>query len=618
MTNTTSGDPTQAVAVLGLPHLARTLSEAGLRVVAGDTFRAGAAAANAQLKVAPIPLILADVAVAGTLPWVEKVARLYPTVMVGVDLAASETRIGGNTAQATRAPAPVSVDELLASVGLVPLGTGAVLTADGQVTASTPLPLPHPASVPTDDWGIDEFESAAPVPPRPAAVAPMAPRPRAAIAPSPVVPVAMPARPAGDFWGPGAAAPRHTAPAPVIAPQYVAPAVDAPAPAQAPYSFTTAAPAVSPYEAAPVDPPGPQPAPAQYFAPVEELASAAAPYSFDPPAPIEHVEPAPVSNQPRAFLAPVAATQVVPLAPRAAVVEQVGVETSYSPTLGRRLAHVVFTGAGKGGVGKTTIALALAQRAAVTGTLKVVLIDGNRGQGDLRTYLSLNKAGLPTVFDAITSGDPATAIVTPDRLNANRPGGAEALAFALVQAPPHGLADPTVITAGLYHDVITAARSISDLVVIDTQIVEGAERGMFDELIIPMLAAHGHFLGIADLSRPGVDNLVTHLKEFIAQGVPVARLMTMLNRVPVTTEFDLQRTSDALSQYGQFLASIAADADVHAAMAYGTSIQDNPALAPVLDAVLLRVTANPVFAQQEAEARRAPKKRGGFFRRARA
>ena len=185
-----------------------------------------------------------------------------------------------------------------------------------------------------------------------------------------------------------------------------------------------------------------------------------------------------------------------------------------------------------------------------------------------------------------------------------------------MQAPPHGLADPTVITAALYHDIITVARGMADLVVIDTQIVEGAERGLFDELVVPMLHSHAYGLGIADLSKPGVDNLVTHLKEFIAQGVPVTRLMTMLNRVPSTTEFDLQKTSDALSRYGVFLASVPADADLHAAMAYGTSIQDNPVLAPVLDKALMRVTGNPVFTALPPLAPAATKKRG-FFRRGR-
>jgi Mrp family chromosome partitioning ATPase len=511
----------QAVAVLGLPALARALTVSGMRVVTGDTFRGAAAATAAQLKVSPIPLILADIAAPGTLPWVERVLRSCPAVLLEVDLGVGEVRIAGNTAAASRIQLPSTLDAVLVAIGLAPTGDGATLNADGSLTATAARVLIDDDD---DDWDLDEL----PIP-----------------VSAPVLPV--------------------TRPAPVVD-----------APAQLPAPVMSAQSAV------------PTPAPGIDF------------WGSLPPAVVQVPSPAP--------FAPVAR-------PTAVAFEQVGVETSYSPALGRNLAPVIFTIAGKGGVGKTSLALALAQRAAVTGDLRVVLIDANRGQGDLRTYLSLNRSGLPTILDAAVTGDPTEAIVTPDRLAANRPAGTEQLSFALVQAPPPGQGDPEVITAALYHEVITAARGVAELVVIDTQIVEGAERGLFDELIIPMLHSHAFGLGIADLSKPGVDNLVTHLREFISQGVPVSRLMTMLNRVPPTTQFDLQKTSEALSSYGQFLASIPADPDIHSAMAYGASIHDNPVLAPVLDQILIRVTGNPVFTHVPPAPAAARKRR--LFRRAR-
>lgn len=699
MTQTTSADGAQGVAVLGLPELARALAEAGLCVVTGDNFRAAASAANAALKVAPVPMVMADVAVAGTSPWVEKVVRSCPVVFVGVDLAEGQKRVAGNTSAATRLPAPVSLDDVLAAVGVAPLGTGAQLLADGSVTAGSPAAVPAPPA-PVDEFsfGVDApLPTPAPLPPVPAVPVPAvdttqvaapapAPQPVAAPvpAPQPVTPQAPPV-PAFDFWGSSPAvppvAPAVPAPvavtAPVVEPvtppaPVPAPAVDlraddpTPLPTPAPLPPVTdtdpapwaqqpalvpapVEPDPAPWAPPPVDFPAPThqfgvpdqpvapPSPVEQFAvpaPLPAVEQYVAPVTPLPPVPQVPVPPmdAPLDRVPPTPVAPPAPTwqqQAVAAAPgqapRPAVVvgEQIGVETGYSPTLGRQLAPCVFTLAGKGGVGKTSIALAIAQRAAVIGGLRTVLVDGNRGQGDLRTYLSLTRSGLPTIYDAVTTGDPAAAIVTPDRLNANRPDGAEELAIALVQAPPRGLTDPTTITSALYHDVITAARGMADLVVVDTQIVEGSERGMFDELTIPMLASHAYGVGIADLSRPGVDNLIAHLAEFIAQGVPVDRLMTMLNRVPATTEFDLQRTSDALSRYGAFLAAVPADPEVHSAMAYGTSIQDNPALAPVLDQILMRVTNNPVFAQSQYAAAAgpggvaAPKKRGGLFRRGR-
>lgn len=634
MTQTRAED-TQRVAVLGLPHLAQALTDAGLTVVTGEPFRTAASAANTALKAGPLPMVMADVAVAGTSPWVEKVVRSCRVVFVTVELAEGQKRVAGNTAAAPRLPVPVSVDEILTTLGLDPLGSGARLLADGTITADAALGV-QPSIVDEVDefaaFGLDaqmDLPMPEPLPPLPA--------PSPAPQPAPVVAPAVPAAPA---------------PVPEPVPSQAAP----PAPAQpsAPASFDF-------WEQAPAPMPIPQPAPALPPVPAADLWGAAPPAVPAPlPAPVQvpvaEPDPAPWAPPPSTPVAPTpqfgvpgdlspvteleelerqAATPPVVVAqswqdravvstpgvpPAATVGEQIGVDTGFSPALGRKLAPCVFAMAGKGGVGKTSIALALAQRAAVIGGLRTVLVDGNRGQGDLRTYLSLTRSGLPTIYDAITSGDPAAPIVTPDRLNANRPDGAEELAIALVQAPPRGMADPTTITSAVYHEVITAARGMADLVVIDTQIVEGSERGMFDDLIIPMLAAHAYGIGIADLSRPGVDNLIAHLSEFLAQGVPVERLMTMLNRVPATTEYDLQKTSDALSRYGAFLDAVPADPDVHAAMAYGTSIQDNPALSPVLDAALMRITANPVFAQAAVATARAaasvsaPRRRGLFHR----
>ena len=55
-----------------------------------------------------------------------------------------------------------------------------------------------------------------------------------------------------------------------------------------------------------------------------------------------------------------------------------------------RRADVLFVFSGKGGVGKTSVALGLAERAGQH--LRVVLVDANRGQGDIRTYLRLGRS----------------------------------------------------------------------------------------------------------------------------------------------------------------------------------------------------------------------------------
>ncbi len=80
------------------------------------------------------------------------------------------------------------------------------------------------------------------------------------------------------------------------------------------------------------------------------------------------------------------------------------------------LGQVAITLSGSGGVGKSTFSLALASRAAERGQ-RVVLVDGNLGQGDLATFLRATGSGLPTMFDALVDGRNLEAgIITPGRL----------------------------------------------------------------------------------------------------------------------------------------------------------------------------------------------------------
>ena len=103
-----------------------------------------------------------------------------------------------------------------------------------------------------------------------------------------------------------------------------------------------------------------------------------------------------------------------------------------------RRGDVLFVFSGKGGVGKTSVALALAERAG--SHLRVVLVDANRGQGDIRTYLRLGRSTLPTIWAAAATGDPARAIVPPEKLFAARHRQLQELHFAVVMAPQ---GDPT-------------------------------------------------------------------------------------------------------------------------------------------------------------------------------
>jgi len=141
---------------------------------------------------------------------------------------------------------------------------------------------------------------------------------------------------------------------------------------------------------------------------------------------------------------------------------------------GHRLAEVVVVMSAKGGVGKSTVSLNLAQHAAAMGpdNYRVVLVDANRGQGDLRTHLRLHTFTTRTIYDTAQSGNPAEALLTPADIASYRDARWGEADFSFVPAPPSSLADPDVVTAGVYSEVIDYARSVADLVIVDTQIAE--------------------------------------------------------------------------------------------------------------------------------------------------
>lgn len=382
----------------------------------------------------------------------------------------------------------------------------------------------------------------------------------------PGAPVATPAPAAAPGWGAQAA---QAPAAPVAAP-------DAPAPAQAPgWTAAPAAPAAVAPEA-PVAAPAPAPAPA----------TAPAPAAFIPPA-------AP------AYTEPVAAPAPVPAAMAAA------------PVYETEGAHTIMSTAGKGGVGKSSIALALGERAARLGQLRVVVLDGNRGQGDLRAYLRLARAPLPTVYDVAAGGDPASVIIRPDQIAANRLASLEPVRFAVALAPLSGMAGRDVVTSEVYGQVLDAARSVADLVVVDTQIAESSDTsGLFDDLWVPAMAQYAHMVGITNLNSASIDNLTERILEFRGAGVDVDHINVILNDVPEEVDYDQQRTAEHLGKLGWLRGTVRRDTSIIASNNAGEVPWDNPTLAPVLDAVLFAVTGMDEFGPKTPVPAERAKRRG--------
>lgn len=278
---------------------------------------------------------------------------------------------------------------------------------------------------------------------------------------------------------------------------------------------------------------------------------------------------------------------------------------------------VLFTWAAKGGVGKTSIAMMLAQRAAEKGK-KVVLVDGNRGQGDVRKYLRLNTAGLPTAYDVASGAKPASAILHPKILRSNRPDTVDDIDFALVQAPSQGLANASVVNTDVYRQILAACREVAELVVIDTQIAEEDDTTkLHSELWVPAMASYAWNLAIADTSPPGVTNLKERITDHEKDGVPSTRTMSVINNASQTLDYNEQKLGDYLGEKSNFVGFVKREASIESSLTMGNIPTTDPAITHELDAILYRVTGDMLFAPAERTEAEKPVKKGllGWFRR---
>lgn len=274
-----------------------------------------------------------------------------------------------------------------------------------------------------------------------------------------------------------------------------------------------------------------------------------------------------------------------------------------------KLCPIIVSMASKGGVGKTTIATALAERAAKAG-LRVTLIDGNRGQGGVRKFLRVNER-VVSIYDAAVRSDPKVAIAYPKEIAAARDPKLPPINFAVVLAPPDALADPSVVTAQMYAEAVRYARSVSDLVILDTQISERFDTtGIIESVAIPAIGSVGGFgIGITDDSNEGIRNLAERLEHFSSIGIGREHLLSIVNKMGY---FDDSIVASIRSRYDQnsvFVGVVGMDDDFKNKHNVGIIDVDSSSLAPALTAILRNTTGDARFAQPIAE----PPKRGGLF-----
>ena len=209
----------------------------------------------------------------------------------------------------------------------------------------------------------------------------------------------------------------------------------------------------------------------------------------------------------------------------------------FSASRAQSHAPIIVVGARKGGVGKTSTSLGIAQRGAECG-LKVVLVDANMGQGgSVSVRLRIHKAGnLPTIYDAAMSNNPRRSFIMPEEVNEvrNQLDNLDDVAFSLVQAPTSQTSSREIVTNAAYLEVIRYAQRHADLVVVDTQIIEAeAHRpdSLFWDKLVPLIRNNEAWLVcVTEDDRESVKNTLETCRE-LSEGkqIPRSHILTIFN-----------------------------------------------------------------------------------------
>lgn len=645
----------QRIGLIELPELAEALIGFGLQVVTAPDFRGGVAAVKEGFATyGAFPVIVTDKPIAGLRAWVERIQTvaqipvavireggepsivsenvtevLLPSTVNAILAAVGLPPVNGaDTAFPAAAPAPVGVElpdfdfdfaEPAAPAQVAPVAVQApapVVAPAPQAPAADLFGLATPAAQVEDPFADDPF--AAPATGQGTrggfAFTPAAPEEDADFAAAtPSAPA-----PAADLGWDTVAAQTPVQAAPVFdAPVFEAPVQPAPVAelgwdTVAAETPVQAAPAMQPWQA-PADQQVPlQPAPVAQqgwdAVPVQQAPAADFAWDTQAPAPAAPA-PVPVQQAPSFSPAPPAAPAtagwdapaVVPPAfggPADAASVFDSFEAAKLHGTGRSaagMASMIISWSGKGGVGKTTTALQLATLCAEAG-LRTVLIDGNSGQGDLRTYLRLNRSDLPTIYNAAI-GSIASAVLSPTAINAvpARQGLGE-IKFGFVAAPPEDIEDGEIVTNATYRAVIDYCRKNADVVILDTQIIEAIDRTrVLSELLVPAMVQDAWGIGVADMTPVGVNNLNARLRKLASMGVAPDRQMIFVNKVPEVQVSDAAKLNAHFAGRATFLGSVTEDPAIRDAMNAGRTEVTNAQMRASLSAALLRVTGNEEF-----------------------
>lgn len=575
------------IGVVGSPSIAQALKSLGFEVVTGPSGREAAVAISHAMKDGGFPLVVADGESSGMNAWVTVNRTRSPRmVLVGTP------SIGGIAAEFSDLllTLPATFNDLLDKLGYQrtdrPQGSiminslgvfgepePAVDEDPEPTSAPVPAALPVPESMPAAARTANAPVFGAPA--QPTVGAPTAPREQREVHEALQPPT---------FGG-------QPATVEAVTPDNVLEPADAPPPP----AFTV--PGVSPQEAAVAEEFGwkiPSPAVVESAPP-----AAAVEAPEEPPTHRDTYQAEPVPVQPTT---PTAIDRTAP---------------SRRAAIGSKHGEVIICAAGKGGVGKTVTSLLIADVAAEMG-LTAVLVDGNRGQADIRKYLRLDGGSLRTVYDAYETNDPSQALLKPkDFAHLRAAAHLDQPDFGLVLGPPSDLADPRFASANVYGDIIDYARTIADLVIVDTQIIEAHRTDLWNHTMLPLLIGDAWLVGITDESSTGIQNLYDRLGELRLAGVRPDRTLILASQFLAFDGDDVNYFKNKYDGRGIFIGNTGIDDDFHLRLNTGRVWSQSPAIRPAIDAILARTTGRDDLFGENApagKAARAPKteKRGWF------
>ncbi|MHB1731941.1 MAG: AAA family ATPase [Ferrimicrobium acidiphilum] len=273
----------------------------------------------------------------------------------------------------------------------------------------------------------------------------------------------------------------------------------------------------------------------------------------------------------------------------------------------QRTAKIIVTFSGKGGTGKTTTAILLAHIASALGKIeRTVLVDANRGQGDVRSYLGLQGINVPSIYDvAFNGGKVQDAIISPAQMAEAAKGSS--IRFYTVLAPKTEDANPEIVSNALYTSVIGQIRDTVDLIVIDTQTSEEVDiPAIMTKVMIPILQGNpnAYAVGVPDASRPGLENTKNIARILVNAGVKPSQIMFLFNRMAIgANQNQLQQIMRGL---GDVVGVVQADNNVATRPSLVNGIDLKSAYAEALLRILYRVTENERFASNYTDAQSDP------------